>query len=163
MLVLVTSKTLLPILELAREVRLFPDRLPQIVWKRLHRLAADPALIRTGLFAMGPVPVVRTCDRSVLGVLDGFGRTLPCWLPFGEWNKRSSPLRMNTWRIRRRSSSNSAVFGLGNTTACSTHVCSRRSPREILGHQTLRHFAFDAFSRPHLRHLLDARGSNASR
>jgi hypothetical protein len=80
LLVLVSSKSLLPILEPARDVRHLPDRLPELVGRRLTRLGVDALLIRAEVSALAPVHVAPTSDRSVLGILTNFCLTLPYYL-----------------------------------------------------------------------------------
>jgi hypothetical protein len=85
-LLMVSSRSLLPILLRARNVRELPDTLPGIVRARLHRLGVPPALIDAEIDAMELVRVSKTRDRSVLGVLVDFGKLLPYYLPEG-WNE----------------------------------------------------------------------------
>ena len=86
LLLLVSSASLLPIVEPARQVQQLPSRLPALVERRLLRLGVPPAIVRAEVSAMDPVLVDRTSDRSVLGILTDFGRTLPYHLTRGEWS-----------------------------------------------------------------------------
>ncbi len=85
LLLLISSESLLPMLEHAHEVQRLPDRLPRLVEQRLLRLGIAPALVRAEMSAMSPVLVAPTCDRSVLGTQNDFARSLPSCLPIGEW------------------------------------------------------------------------------
>ena len=86
LLVLVSSASLLPIVEPARHVQQLPSRLPTLVEGRLHRLGVMQQLIQTEVSAMDPVLVDKTSDRSVLGILTEFCRMLPYYLPQGQWS-----------------------------------------------------------------------------
>jgi len=72
LLILVSSASLLPILEPARQVRTLADRLPAIVHRRLTELGIDEALIADELAAMGRVLIAPTNDRSILGTMNEF-------------------------------------------------------------------------------------------
>lgn len=77
LLLLVSSRSLLSILEPARHVRQLPDRLPGLVGQRLRRLGVADSLIEREIAAMHPVVVGPTRDRSVVGTLVDFERTAP--------------------------------------------------------------------------------------
>ncbi len=87
LLVLISSKSLLPIVAPARDVRGLPGRLPELVERRLHRLGADSFLIEAEIRALSPVHVAATNDRSVLGILTDFCRTLPFYLDTKYWGE----------------------------------------------------------------------------
>ena len=72
LLLLVSSASLLAILEPARGVRSLPDRLPSLVGRRLRRLGVPDRLVRAELEAMDEVRVAPTDDRSVLGTMVDF-------------------------------------------------------------------------------------------
>lgn len=75
LLLLVSSRSLLSILEPARHVRQLPDRLPGLVGQRLRRLGVADPLIEREIAVMHPVVVGPTRDRSVVGTLVDFERT----------------------------------------------------------------------------------------
>jgi len=86
LLLLVSSASLLPMVEPARLVQQLPSRLPALVEGRLLRLGVPPVIVRAEVRAMNPVLIDRTSDRSVLGILTDFGRSLPYHLTRGEWS-----------------------------------------------------------------------------
>jgi hypothetical protein len=85
-LLLVSSRSLLPILVRARGVAALPKHLPDLVRARLHRLGLPTGLIEAEIAAMTPVHVSKTADRSVLGILVDFGKLLHHILP-DIWNE----------------------------------------------------------------------------
>jgi hypothetical protein len=87
LLLLVSSRSLLPIIEPARKIRQLPDRLPDMIRQRLQRLGVAHALIEREIAAMHSVLVGPTRDRSVLGTLLDFGRTVPYCLPENGWSE----------------------------------------------------------------------------
>jgi len=86
LLLLVSSRSLLSILEPARQIRQLPDRLPVLVRQRLQRLGVVRPLIEREVAAMHPVCVGPTRDRSVLGTLVDFARTVPYCLAENGWS-----------------------------------------------------------------------------
>jgi hypothetical protein len=80
LLLMVSSISLLPILERAQKVKELPQRLPDLVERRLHRMGIAGSLIAAELTAMSPVVVSKTVDASVRGILVDFGRALPYYL-----------------------------------------------------------------------------------
>jgi hypothetical protein len=89
LLILLSSRSLLPVLLPAREVRSLPDRLAAIVAARLRRLGVAPWLIEAESAAMTPVSVAKTVDRSVLGIMVDFAKTVPFYLEAGRWDESS--------------------------------------------------------------------------
>jgi hypothetical protein len=89
LLILLSARSLLPVLLPAREVRALPDRLPAIVGARLNRLGVAPSLIEAELAAMTPVSVGKTVDRSVLGIMVDFAKDVPFYLEAGRWDETS--------------------------------------------------------------------------
>ena len=87
LLIMVSSKSLLPILTPAREVRSLPDRLPGLVSDHLHRLGISPALIECEVGAMSPIRTAPTRDRSVVGIMVEFGRILTYQLSQHKWDE----------------------------------------------------------------------------
>ena len=77
LLVLISSRSYLPIVVPAKGVRTLPDRLPGIVADRLERLGVVQAIRESERQAMYPVRVAKTVDRSVTGILVDYGRHLP--------------------------------------------------------------------------------------
>jgi hypothetical protein len=88
LLLLVSSMSLLPILAPARNMRGLPGRLPSMVASRLERLGVNGGLVGAEVRAMDPVHVAATTDRSVLGILTDFSRTLPYYLPAQSWGEQ---------------------------------------------------------------------------
>lgn len=87
LLLLVSSRSLLSILHPARHVRQLPDRLPDLVGQRLRRLGVADPLVEREVAAMQPVGVGPTRDRSVVGTLVDFERTVPYWLAENSWSE----------------------------------------------------------------------------
>lgn len=77
LLLLVSAKSLLPIVIRAKEVRMLPDRLPDLVAGRLKRLGVPSHLRKAEEAAMHPVKVGMTADRSVVGILVEQARLAP--------------------------------------------------------------------------------------
>lgn len=92
LLLLVSSKSLLPILTPARGLRNLPGNLPGLVFDRIKRLDIDLELIGSEMDAMSAVSVGPTSDRSVLGTLVEFGLTVQYYAPLGEHD---------SWTLRR--------------------------------------------------------------
>jgi hypothetical protein len=91
LLLLVCANALLPILVPAREVRTLPLRLPSLVAARLQRLSVPAEIISPEISAMRPVLVGPTADRSVVGILVEFARTVPLFLDPGAWDETTLP------------------------------------------------------------------------
>lgn len=86
LVLMVSALSLLSMLVRAREVRTLPERLPGLVEQRLSRMAVPTRWIRSEVEAMRPVVVAKTVDRSVLGTLVDFAKTIPYHLPEGGWD-----------------------------------------------------------------------------
>jgi hypothetical protein len=86
LLLLVSSRSLLPLLLPARDVRTLPDRLGQVVTARLRRLGITTPVIEAEQEAMEPVVIGPTCDRSVMGILVDFAKSVPYHLEPGHWD-----------------------------------------------------------------------------
>ena len=54
-----------------------PERLPDLVRSRLHRLGVASGWIEAEVTAMDPVRVSKTADRSVLGIMVDFAKAIP--------------------------------------------------------------------------------------
>lgn len=91
LLLLVSARSLLPMLVPAREVSSLPARLPDIVGRRLRRLGVDPAIASAEVDAMRPVVVAATSDRSVLGIMVDFAKSVPFSLEPGAWDETTLP------------------------------------------------------------------------
>lgn len=85
LLLLVSSASLLPILVPARDVRTLPERLGEIVARRLRRMGVDAATVEAERAAMSPVHVGQTADRSVLGIMVEFAKMLPHHMTARRW------------------------------------------------------------------------------
>ncbi len=91
LLLLVSARSLLAILTLARDVRALPERLPGLVGARLKRLGIPAHLIAAEKTAMAPVVVSKTADRSVLGIMVDYAKMIPGYLPVDGWDATTLP------------------------------------------------------------------------
>ncbi len=91
LLLLVSSKALLPLLLPARDVRSLPERLPTLVATALRRLGVADALIAAEVAAMSQVAIAPTLDRSVLGILVDTAKSVPYYLEAGRWDDTTLP------------------------------------------------------------------------
>ena len=81
LLILISARSLLPMVIRARDVRSLPERLPELVRSRLRRLDGVSARQADAeAAAMFPVAVGKTTDRSVLGVLVDSTRSVPFYV-----------------------------------------------------------------------------------
>jgi len=80
LLLMVSSKSLLPIVVPARNVKTLGKRLPQIVGDRLERLEVDRAIIEAEINVMDSVQVGSTTSRSVLGTMVDFAKSMPFYI-----------------------------------------------------------------------------------
>ncbi|MDH5804430.1 MAG: hypothetical protein OEZ54_04530 [Gemmatimonadota bacterium] len=87
LLLMVSSLSLLAIITPARDVKHLPDRLSTVVVDRLLRLGIAPNLCQAEAEAMNPVQVGPTRDRSVLGSMVDFAKTIPYHLPVDAWDE----------------------------------------------------------------------------
>jgi hypothetical protein len=85
LLLLISSRSLLPILTDARNVRMLPDRLASLVGYRLYWLGIATALIDREVAAMERVIVRPTSNRSVVGSLVDFEKAVPFRFDPGNW------------------------------------------------------------------------------
>lgn len=88
LLLFVSSRSLLPMLEPARDVKRLPEVFPELIAGRLRRLGVEASAIALELDAMQTVLVGRTRDRSVTGSMVDFAKALPYCLPQGGWETR---------------------------------------------------------------------------
>jgi hypothetical protein len=91
LLLLVSSRSLLAILTPARHVATLPERLSEIVAARLRRLGVAPDVLEAETAAMAPVHPSPTRDRSVLGTLVDFAKSIPLFLPIRGWDETALP------------------------------------------------------------------------
>jgi hypothetical protein len=91
LLLLVSARSLLPILIPARDVRSLPERLPKLVEQRLTRLGVQHPWIAAEVNAMSPVVVAKTSSRSVVGILVDFAFMAPYHLEAGNWDETTLP------------------------------------------------------------------------
>ena len=87
LLLLVSSASLLPMLLPARDVRGLPERLAGVVEARLRHCGVDPQVIEAETRAMARVAIGPTVDRSVLGIMVDFAKSVPYHLEPGHWNE----------------------------------------------------------------------------
>ncbi len=85
LLLLVSSRSLLAMLEPARDLRKLPLRLPDLVEERLRRLPVNRHVISCEVAATREVAVGKTTDRSVVGQMVDFAKALKFYLPEGGW------------------------------------------------------------------------------
>ena len=91
LLLLVSSSALLPALLLARDVSSLPDRLPGIVSTRLGRLGIAASVVEAEVASMQPVMIGPTVDRSVVGIMVDFAKSVPFHLEQGAWDESTLP------------------------------------------------------------------------
>ena len=91
LLILLSARSLLPILMPARDVRALATRLPELVAGRLKTLGVAPRLIEAECTAMTPVNIARTADRSVLGIMVDFAKAVAVYLEPGRWDEMTLP------------------------------------------------------------------------
>lgn len=82
LLLIVSEKSLLPIIIPARDVRSLPARLPELVRERLARIEIRTSIVDAEIAAMEPVLGGGTLNRSALGVLVNFGQGIPYYVEF---------------------------------------------------------------------------------
>jgi hypothetical protein len=85
LLLLLSSKSLLAILEPARDLKKLPLRLPTLVEERLARLPISRHIISCEVAAIREVVVGKTIDRSVVGQMVDFAKALTFYLPESGW------------------------------------------------------------------------------
>ena len=87
LLLLVSSASLLPILLPGRDVRTLPVRLAGLVEARLSKLGIEVRAIAAEKGAMMPVEVGPTLDRSVVGIMVDFAKSVPYCFEAKYWNE----------------------------------------------------------------------------
>ena len=89
MLLLVSSRGLLPALVPARDIANLPVRLPDVVAARLRRLGIPPTVVDAEVASMLPVAIGATVDRTVVGIMVDFAKSVPYYLEAGAWDDSS--------------------------------------------------------------------------
>lgn len=89
LLLLVSSKSLLPVVVRARDVKALPDHVGSMVAERLIRLGISPAIIDAERRAMTPVQTAPTTDRSVLGIMVDFAKAIPYYVEVRGWDDQA--------------------------------------------------------------------------
>ena len=89
LLLVISSLSLLTVLIRARDVRTLPARLPEVVGARLDRMGIRSAVVEREMEAMRPVIIGKTVDRSVLGTLVDFAKSIPFILHEVGWDDDS--------------------------------------------------------------------------
>lgn len=97
LLLLVSSAALLPMLVPARDVRNLPVRLANLVEVRLRHLGIGTRAIRAERSAMARVEIAPTVNRSVLGIMVDFAKSVPYYLEHGDSSE--SALRLAEDRL----------------------------------------------------------------
>jgi hypothetical protein len=87
LLLLVSSGGLLPVLLPGRNVASLPERLPDVVAARLLRLGVRQSVVDAEVTSMRPVTVGATIDRSVVGIIVDFAKSIPYHLEPGAWDE----------------------------------------------------------------------------
>ncbi len=97
LLLLVSSASLLPVVVPAHDARSLPARLALVVGQRLRRAGVAQDLIDAEVRAMTPVAITGTLDRSVLGIMVDFAKSLPYYIEPG--NRTESELHQAEARL----------------------------------------------------------------
>lgn len=87
LLLLVCENSRLAILEPARNVKQLPSRLPKLIVRRLHELGVPASQIASESWAMTPVSVGPTRNRSIVGQMVDFAKALSFYIPEYDWNE----------------------------------------------------------------------------
>jgi hypothetical protein len=91
LLLLASTRSLLPMLIPARDVASLPARLPDLVATRLRRLGIPLSVVQAEIASMRPVQVGATADRSVVGIMVDFAKSVPFHLDPGAWDDTTLP------------------------------------------------------------------------
>ena len=86
LLLFVSSTSLLIMLSFAKAVNTLPDRFPGMVADRLRQMDVDWSWIDSEMATMQTVHVGRTRDRSVIGQMVDFAKSVPFCLPSDGWD-----------------------------------------------------------------------------
>ena len=89
LLLLLSSRSLLPVIVPARDVRSLPKQLPNLIAARLLRLGVPNHLVAAEFAAMTPVLISRTVSRSVVGIMVDFAKLIPLHLEPGGWDENT--------------------------------------------------------------------------
>ena len=87
LLLIVSERSRLSIIEPARDVRELPARLPDLVRRRLAVLGIPESRIATELRSMDPIGIGPTVDRSIVGQMVEFAKVIPVYLPVDGWGE----------------------------------------------------------------------------
>jgi hypothetical protein len=97
LLLLVSSKSRLPMLAPARNVKELPERLPEMIRDRISRLGLASSIVDAEVEASRLVLVGKTIDRSITGQMVDFAKAVPYYVPEAGWN--DAALRMVEERL----------------------------------------------------------------
>ncbi len=87
LLLMISSRSLLAIVTPARELKKLPLRLPSLIDERLKRLPINAHVRQCEVEATRSFAVAKTTDRSVLGQLVDFAKSLTFYIPEGLWGE----------------------------------------------------------------------------
>jgi hypothetical protein len=87
LLLLICENSRLAIIEPAQNVKELPNRLPDLVARRLDELGISDRHIKSEVSAMMPVIVGPTKNRSIVGQMVDFAKAIPLHIPEYEWNE----------------------------------------------------------------------------
>ena len=85
LLLMLSEKSRLAILEPARDLKSLPTRLPEIVRRRLSELSVPHSQIMEEIRSMIPIAVGPTESRSIVGQMVDFAKSTPYYLPEDSW------------------------------------------------------------------------------
>ena len=92
LLLFVSSVSLMAFLEPARNLKDLPERFPELVWRRLRYLPLPQYVIECEVKAMDKVYVRATLDRSIVGTMVEFAKSVPYYIPEGVWSSADFPM-----------------------------------------------------------------------
>lgn len=87
LLLIVSERSRLPIVEPARNVRDLPARLPDLAQRRLRALGVPESRIAAERRLMDPIGIGPTVNRSIVGQMVDFAKAIPFYLPRDEWGE----------------------------------------------------------------------------
>ena len=85
LLLILSERSRLAILEPARNLKTLPAKLPELVRRRLIGMHISESQISNEIEAMAVIEVAPTINRSVVGQLVDFAKAVPYYLPEGDW------------------------------------------------------------------------------
>lgn len=92
LLLLISERSLVPLIVPARDAKTLPERLPDLVARRLRRMGVPDRHILAEVEAMSPVRVGKTLNRSIVGILVEFAFHAPYLLERGAWDDTTLPI-----------------------------------------------------------------------